>query len=285
MKRRFRRLRAEKLVVLLLAGAYVVWRLWLAGGDDAGPGPAVLAPGEYQVRRVIDGDTLLLDNGARVRLIGADTPETVHPDRPPEPWGAEAAEFTRAFIGRRPVRIELDPHDRQDRHGRFLAYVWVDSQMLNEELIRRGLARARLEFPYSEARKKVFREAQAEAQRARRGIWSQRGAPDSAGGGRSGERLRACGAAATGARGADGMAGGFLAGTFLVGEWAAGDVMVGNVMVDSMPFHDFPLPYARGEGFAIQQDFAPSAGLRPSSSPRGLGFLNVFYVRMGKGPV
>jgi micrococcal nuclease len=177
MKRRFRRLRAQRSVVLLLAAAYVIWRLWFASGEQAGPAPAVLSAGQYQVRRVIDGDTLLLDNGARVRLIGADTPETVHPDRPPEPWGLEAAEFTRAFIGRRPVRIELDPHDRQDRHGRFLAYVWVDSQMLNVELIRHGLARARLEFPYSEARKKVFREAQAEAQQARRGMWSQPAVP------------------------------------------------------------------------------------------------------------
>ena len=49
--------------------------------------PETLAPGVYQVDRVVDGDTLVLANQHRVRLIGADTPETVRPNHPVEPWG------------------------------------------------------------------------------------------------------------------------------------------------------------------------------------------------------
>src|SRR5690606_35178081 len=60
--------------------------------------PTTLPPQElptagelHRVRRAVDGDTLLLENGVRVRLIGVDTPETKHPDRPPQPYGAEAS--------------------------------------------------------------------------------------------------------------------------------------------------------------------------------------------------
>src|SRR5690606_24563738 len=61
-----------------------------------------------QVERVVDGDTLLLADQTRVRLQGIDTPETVKPDTPPQPWGQEATEFTRAFLAAGPVRLEFD---------------------------------------------------------------------------------------------------------------------------------------------------------------------------------
>jgi micrococcal nuclease len=55
--------------------------------------------GEWrQVTRVIDGDTLVLDGGERVRLIGVDTPETVHPQKPVEYFGKEASAFTRRTV-------------------------------------------------------------------------------------------------------------------------------------------------------------------------------------------
>ena len=52
----------------------------------------------FRVKRVVDGDTLLLDGGTRVRLIGVDTPETKHPNRPVEPLGREAAKFVRRHV-------------------------------------------------------------------------------------------------------------------------------------------------------------------------------------------
>ncbi len=127
----------------------------------------------HRVRRVVDGDTLLLESGARVRLIGADTPETVKPNHPVEPYGPEATEFTKQLIGSTDgeVRLQTD-REQKDRFGRFLAYVFVDDQMLNEELIRQGLATARTEFNYSSSMKRRFRQAEEEARLAGRGIWS-----------------------------------------------------------------------------------------------------------------
>ena len=135
--------------------------------------PEALAEGEHQVLRVVDGDTLLLTSNARVRLIGVNTPETVRPDHPVEAWGPEASRFTQEFISRGPVRLTFD-QERKDRFNRFLAYVWVDDRLLNEELVRAGLARAELQFHYSSSMKKRFREAQQAAQRERVGLWSGR---------------------------------------------------------------------------------------------------------------
>jgi micrococcal nuclease len=145
-------------------------------GESSGSSekPAALAEGLYKVQRVVDGDTLLLANKARIRLIGADTPdtpETVKPNHPVEPWGPEATEFTKRFVGNGTVRLVFD-HERIDRYGRFLAYVYVDDQMLNEQLIRAGLADARTKFRYSSSAKRLFRDAEQEARGARRGIWS-----------------------------------------------------------------------------------------------------------------
>ncbi len=122
------------------------------------------------VERVVDGDTLVLQGGQRVRLLGVDTPETVHPERPVEPFGPEATEFTRRHVAGRTVRLEFD-RERRDRYRRILAYVYRDDWFLNEELIRAGLSRAELRYPYREAMKRRFRAAETEARHNRAGIW------------------------------------------------------------------------------------------------------------------
>jgi len=134
-----------------------------------------LAEQSYRVVRVIDGDTIMVAPRTRIRLIGVDTPETVKPDHPIEPFGPEATEFTKAFLAGGTARLSFD-RERLDRYGRHLAYVWVDDRMLNEELLRAGLARFEPQFHYSEPVKRRFRQAQQEAKQARRGIWSQVGA-------------------------------------------------------------------------------------------------------------
>ena len=128
------------------------------------------AGSSYAVERVVDGDTLLLEDRTRVRLLGVDTPETKRPDLPVDPLGLEAAEFMRRHVDGRPVRLEFD-RERRDRFGRVLAYVYVDQLLLNEELIRNGYSRAETYFPYSEQMKRRFRAAEDEARAARRGGW------------------------------------------------------------------------------------------------------------------
>jgi endonuclease YncB( thermonuclease family) len=62
----------------------------------------------YKVERVVDGDTLLLTNGEYVRLIGVDTPETKHPEKPVEYFGEEASRFTQGMVEGKEVRLEYD---------------------------------------------------------------------------------------------------------------------------------------------------------------------------------
>ncbi|MGD9126172.1 MAG: thermonuclease family protein, partial [Planctomycetia bacterium] len=102
-----------------------------------------------------------------------DTPETVKKNHPVEPWGPEATAFTRERITNAgyEVRLEFD-RERKDHYGRFLAYVWIGDEMLNEELLRAGLGKFLPQFPYSASKKRLFLKAEQEAQDAQCGIWS-----------------------------------------------------------------------------------------------------------------
>jgi micrococcal nuclease len=170
-RRRFpppRRVIALRAVVVLALLALALWQFRV---DNRAP-PAPHAPGALAlVHRAVDGDTLLLADHTRVRLLGVDTPETKRPEAPVEPWGPEAHEFTRAHVEGREVRLEFDK-ERYDKYGRVLAYVYLDDWFLNEELIRAGMGRAITNHPYSEAMKRRFRAAEREAQQKRLGIWS-----------------------------------------------------------------------------------------------------------------
>ena len=153
--------------------AAILLRLWQDRHEQHVP--EALAEGMYGLRRIVDGDTLLLENGARIRLIGADTPETVKPNHPVEPFGPEATRFTKEFLSDGQVYLSFD-RQKLDQYGRFLAYAWRNEDMrlmLNEELIRAGLARAKTGFPYSQAMKNRFRRAEDKAKSAARGIWAE----------------------------------------------------------------------------------------------------------------
>lgn len=170
-RRLWSRRRGASLVAIVLA-VLILLRWWQEGRRPSPP--EYLHEGTHRVERVVDGDTLLLANRARVRLLGVDTPETVKPDHPEERFGEEATEFTRRFVaeGAGTVRLRFD-RERVDRYGRFLAYVWVGDRMLNEELVRAGLATAQTRYRYSATMKTRFRRAEDEAKAAGRGIWSR----------------------------------------------------------------------------------------------------------------
>ncbi len=173
--RRFRRPPYRALVVGLVLVVLLLARLFRNEPPVSTPGRPPAA-GSHQVVRVVDGDTILFAANMRVRLIGVNTPETVKPDSPVGPWGPEASAFTRKFLTGGTAQLEFD-RERYDQYGRFLAYVWVGDRMLNEELLRAGLARWERNYNYSIEKKARFRAAQEEARRAGRGIWLNEPAP------------------------------------------------------------------------------------------------------------
>ncbi len=129
--------------------------------------------------RVVDGDTIVLVGGERVRYIGIDTPETVHPSKPVEAYGKEASELNRELVEGKSVRIEFDVRER-DRYGRLLGYVYVSDEGLGEEtfvnaeLVRRGLAHAST-FPPDVKHAELFVRLEREARDAGRGLWADTG--------------------------------------------------------------------------------------------------------------
>jgi micrococcal nuclease len=159
------------LVIGAACALILLWRIIAA--NTAPAAPEALAEGMHEVRRVVDGDTLLLTSGARVRLQGIDSPETVRDGFAVESWGPQASQYTKEFIDRANHRVRLTfSLERKDRYDRFLAFVWNGETMLNEELVRAGLAHARLDYRYSGNIKTRLARAQDEARRARRGLWS-----------------------------------------------------------------------------------------------------------------
>lgn len=153
-------------VLLLLAVA--LWRGW---EESQQAGPERLDEGTVEVDHVIDGDTLVLKDQAKVRLVGIDCPETKYSPRGEEPLADEATQFTRDFVAAGPISLRFDL-ERMDKFGRHLAYVYRGDLLLNEELVRAGLAKAKPRYNYADAMKRRFLKAEDEAQAAKRGIWS-----------------------------------------------------------------------------------------------------------------
>src|SRR3972149_8212999 len=124
--------------------------------------------------RVIDGDTIVVETAGKhekVRLIGVDTPETVHPSKPVEYFGKEASEFTRKKVEGKRVRLEYDWQSR-DKYRRLLAYVYIeDGTFLNAEIIRQGYGFAYTRFPFKYL--KDFRQYEREARGNNRGLWGK----------------------------------------------------------------------------------------------------------------
>jgi micrococcal nuclease len=163
---------------LLIALAFAVAAIVLAadeGADllDAFPGRDTAGePSSALVERVVDGDTLAMADGERVRLIGVDTPETKKPGAPVECFGKKASAFTERLVEGRRVRLERDAEAR-DRFGRLLRYVvrLPDGLDVNAELLRRGYATT-LTIPPNVRHADRYVRLQREARRAGRGLWS-----------------------------------------------------------------------------------------------------------------
>lgn len=125
-------------------------------------------PDTARVIQVIDGDTITIEGGYRVRYIGIDTPE-VHPEV--EALGLEAWQANRELVDGKVVRLERDVSE-VDQYGRLLRYVYVDDIFVNAELVRQGLAYARA-YPPDTKHQDYLEELEREARQAGRGMWAK----------------------------------------------------------------------------------------------------------------
>lgn len=125
--------------------------------------------------RVVDGDTIVVSiegKQEKVRLIGVDTPETVHPSKPVEYFGREASDFTKRTVERQKVRLEYD-WQKRDKYGRLLGYVYLeDGTFLNAEIIKQGYGFAYTKYPFKFLDE--FRQYEREARENKKGLWQDK---------------------------------------------------------------------------------------------------------------
>jgi len=137
--------------------------------------PAIRVNSKHIVKviRVVDGDTIdvRFSNGAtsRVRFIGVNTPETVHPQKAVEKYGKEASNYTKKRLTNKTVTLEFDVGVK-DKYGRFLAYVWIGKELYNETLVKDGYARVMTIQPNVKYQQR-FLEAERKARLQKKGLW------------------------------------------------------------------------------------------------------------------
>lgn len=128
--------------------------------------------GQYMVKAVIDGDTIELSSGEKVRYIGVDTPEFQSSHNKTEKFAEEAYQANRKMVENRKVKLEYDVQQR-DQYGRLLAYVYTnDGIMVNEWLIANGYAKT-VVFPPNVRYVDRFFQLEQEAQKQKIGLWSE----------------------------------------------------------------------------------------------------------------
>jgi micrococcal nuclease len=140
--------------------------------------PAIALAGQYQVVRVVDGDTIVIKyNGKyeKVRLLCVNTPESVHPDKKQNiPMGKVAARYTQKKLideyGEY-VDLEFEIDRLRGNYGRLLAYVFVDGQNLNLDLVRQGLSPYYTKYGRSQKYDAEFRAAEKHARKEKLNIW------------------------------------------------------------------------------------------------------------------
>ncbi|MCW8826147.1 MAG: thermonuclease family protein [Gammaproteobacteria bacterium] len=127
--------------------------------------------GFHRVAKVYDGDTVLLENGMKIRLIGINTPEIAHRNRPEDPGGEVASRFLKRLIEGKLVRLEYGA-ERHDKYQRVLAHLFTEQgENINARILKEGLAHAVVKLPNIRLIEAYF-SAENEARSLQLGIWS-----------------------------------------------------------------------------------------------------------------
>lgn len=170
--------RAQELIEIELQASQPVSQLITQPDVDVPISPLKAQSEVSFVGRVVDGDTVELKTGEKVRYIGIDTPETAHPTKGVECYGKIASEKNAELVAGKEVRLEKDVSET-DRYGRLLRYVHVIEEstdsaeiFVNEYLVREGFAKAS-SYPPDIKYQDLFREAEAEARVLQKGLWGE----------------------------------------------------------------------------------------------------------------
>ncbi len=131
--------------------------------------------GKYKITRVVDGDTFEVDfkgTKEKVRLIGVDTPESVHPDANKNTEeGKLTSEYTKGYLEGEDVALEFDVQER-DKYGRLLAYAWINGEMYNKHLLSAGYAQVAT-YPPNVRYVDDFTALQKTARENKVGMWAE----------------------------------------------------------------------------------------------------------------
>jgi micrococcal nuclease len=137
--------------------------------------PILTFAGQYQAIRIVDGDTIVIKyNGKieKVRMLCVNTPESVHPDKKQNiPMGKVASKYTQKKLTGKYVDLEFEIKKLRGNYGRLLAYVFVDGNNLNLDLVRQGLSPYYTKYGKSEKYDVEFRVAEKQARKEKLNIW------------------------------------------------------------------------------------------------------------------
>lgn len=128
------------------------------------------------VTKVVDGDTIVVNEDTTIRLVGIDTPETVDPRRPIGCFGKEASNKVKTLLTGKIVILEKDVSET-DKYNRSLRYVYLPLEdgrtlFVNDYLVREGFAKV-YTYPPDVKYNEQFREAEKEAREGKRGLWGR----------------------------------------------------------------------------------------------------------------
>ena len=124
----------------------------------------------HQVKRVIDGDTVVLNDGRKVRYLAVNAPELAHDGHAAEPFAEEAKRFNASQVDHKEIRLEFDK-ELTDQYGRTLAYIFVRTgALVNAALLSNGYAYL-LYDPQNQKYHSLLLQSQRAAMSARKGIW------------------------------------------------------------------------------------------------------------------
>jgi len=122
------------------------------------------------VKRVIDGDTIVLSDNRKVRYIGIDSPELHHPTKPIQCFATEAALLNTELVEGKTIVMQKDVSET-DKYGRLLRYVWIGDVFVNNYLVEEGFARQET-IPPDVAYATLFKESAKKARLQNKGLWS-----------------------------------------------------------------------------------------------------------------